>query len=342
MTSPIILREPATDVEATLRHALAQRELVDEIALDAAKNRISRVVFTGVGGSWASSIPASRLLSSLPSPLSVLNLNATDLTMSYLPTIDRSTLVVASSHSGGTPETVAAAEVARNRGALVVSLARDSSNPLSDTAAHQLTYNSDSTITAAKYLLLDELCYALFDAFGVSSNAEEARSALDGVPTASANALAESEPELASIAARFALSECIQVLGAGSTLGLAYMLSVCYLVEMQWKVSAHFSAADFLHGPFEIAQQEMPYIVIAGEDSSRPQIDRVRSFFNRHHDSYALIDSAALTLDGVANSWRGAVSHIALSSIVARLLDHFEPITGHNLETRAYMHRVEY
>jgi fructoselysine 6-phosphate deglycase len=336
------LRPIESDIVPVLARATSQRKLTRDIAREARSRNVNRVVFTGVGGSWASSVPANILLGSHPTAFSSENVNATEFTDLYLPSIDERTLVVAASHSGGTPETVAAAQGAADRGALVVSLSSEEDNPLARAARFQLTYRSARTITSAKYVLLAELCLSLFEAFDVPAAIEDTRKALDAVPRATAEAVEAAEPTLAAVAKRYAQSSNIHVLAAGPLAGLAYMLSVCYLVEQQWMQSAYFLAADFFHGPFEVAQGEQPYLVLSGEDGTRPQTDRVVRFLRRYHDNFEVVDVADLALTGIDPASRGAVGHIPMAAVVARLADHFESISGHDLDTRRYMYRVEY
>jgi fructoselysine-6-P-deglycase FrlB-like protein len=275
-------------------------------------------------------------------PFSSENLNATEFSDLYLEGIDSRTLVIATSHSGGTKETVLAAEAASERGALVVSLAKDTNNPLARAANFQLAYGSERTITSAKYAILSELGYSLLESVEAPVDIAGARSALDAMPAATLDAVESMELKLQRIAQRFADSENIYVIAGGPLIGLAYMLSVCYLVEMQWMKSTHFMAADFFHGPFEMAQNGQPYILLTGEDATRGHIDRVKKFLDQYNDNYALIDTADLTLPGVAHEFRGAVGHIPMASLVMRLAEQFEPITGHDLDLRKYMGKVAY
>lgn len=336
------LRPIESDLVPVLRGALEQRDLTVEIAAEAARRGIDRVVFTGVGGSWASGVPSTVSLASRSRAFGTENLNAAELTALYLPTIDERTLVVAASHSGGTPETVAAAEAAAERGALVVSLARDADNALARAARYQLAYGSDRTITSAKYVLLTELAQSLLEATGHDEDHAGIRAALDRIPEATLAAVESSDGHLHEIAERYAGRDNIYVLGSGAMLGLAYMLSVCYLVEMQWTKSTHFAAADFFHGPFELAVDGQPYILITGEDATRAHLDRVKTFLGRHNDEYRELDSRSFALEGIAAEHRAAVAHIPMASIVMRLADHFESVSGHDLDSRRYMHVVEY
>lgn len=341
-TTPLPLRPIETDLVPVLRAATGQRELTREIAGEALARGIDRVIFTGVGGSWASSVPANLLLGTSRTPFGSENINATELTDLYLDSLDEKTIVVAASHSGGTPETVEAARRAAERDCLVVSLSSVTGNSLSDAADYSLVYGSDRTITSAKYILLTEFCHSLFEAFGVTADTDVVRAGLDTLPEATLRDLLTAEPKLAEIAERYARADNLYVLAAGPMVGLAYMLSVCYLVEQQWMKSSYFLAADFFHGPFELAQGVQPYLLISGEDATRPQLDRTSNFLSRYHDDFAVLDVADLALEGLAPRARAALGHIPMAVLVARLADHFESVTGHDLDSRLYMHKVEY
>jgi fructoselysine 6-phosphate deglycase len=342
-TLALPLRPVATDIASTLRTTVGQRALTQEIAADAARRDVDTVFFVGMGGSWASSVPATLGLTGAATGLAVYNVNAAEFVLTHLGRVNARSLVVASSHSGGTPETVVAAQAAAKAGALVVSIARDDTNPLAEAARHALVYGSEKTATSAKYELLEELSCSLFEVAGADVDVALVRAGLDAIPDATVAAVEATEEQTRAAVAKIYDADNVFVLGTGRLLGLAYMLSVCYLVEMQRQKSTHFNSADFFHGPFEMVDDvSTPVIHLAGEDETRPISERVNTFLGRYgHDHYVL-DSAALALPGVPDEARGKVAHIAMASVASRIAYHFEPMTGHDLDIRRYMHKVEY
>lgn len=336
------LRPIEADLVPTLEGALSQRGLTQQIASDVHGRDITRILFVGMGGSWASSVPVTLQLQLSRLPVPTFNLNAAEFNALYVEGVGVHDLVIAASHSGGTPETVLAAQTAQERGALVVSLAIGSDNALSAAARHSLTYGSDRSITSAKYVLLTELAYSLLEAAGVSDDIEAGRAALDGVAKATLAATEAYEEQLAEIAAVYGFADNVFVLASGNLTGLAYLLSVCYLVEMQWKKSTHFTTGDFFHGPFELAQNSQPYILFSGQDSTRAHAERAISFLDTYNANYRVLDVAQFELPGIADASRALIQHIPMASITMRLADHFESVTGHDLDERRYMHRVAY
>lgn len=336
------LRPIEDDLVPTLEGAVAQRGLTQRIAADVRGRGITRILFVGMGGSWASSVPVALQLQLSRLPVPTFNLNAAEFTALYARNVGPNDLVVAASHSGGTPETVLAAQVAKEKGALVVSLAISSDNELSAAADHSLVYGSDRSITSAKYVLLTELAYSILDEAGISEEVAAGRAALDRIPRATLTATEAYEEHLAEIAASFGFADNVYVLASGNLTGLAYLLSVCYLVEMQWKKSTHFTTGDFFHGPFELAQDSQPYILFAGQDATRAHAERAIDFLDRYDANYRVLDAAQLELPGIEAASRALVQHVPMASITMRLADHFESITGHDLDERRYMHKVAY
>lgn len=336
------VRPIPADLRSTLERTLTRGPVIQQIVAAAKERAITAVTFVGVGGSWASSVPANLFLQRSTRAFASSNINATEFSAMYLDQIDARTLVIAASHSGGTPETVRAARQAAARGALVVGLATDDTNPLAEAAHFMLTYGSNRTITGAKYLLLTELAAALLEATGSGFDVAGLRANLERLPEAAERVTAQAEPVAAEIARAYADRPFLNVLATGPLLGLGYMLSVCYLVEMQLKHSTYFNSADFFHGPFELATGQEPYIVLAGTGATRDLSTRLFTFFDRYHADYRVLDAADFDLTEIDAPFRELLEIIPMAAITSRVAEHFEPITGHDLDARRYMHKVEY
>jgi fructoselysine-6-P-deglycase FrlB-like protein len=132
------------------------------------------------------------------------------------------------------------------------------------------------------------------------------------------------------------------VIGAGPNHGTAYGLAMCYLQEMQWKHAASFDAAEFLHGAMEVVTDETAVIQYLGEEATRPIDERAKAFLEKYTRNAFFVDARDLTLPGVEPAMRPFASHFALDAVMSRLAQHFEAATGHDLQNRRYMFKVEY
>jgi fructoselysine 6-phosphate deglycase len=106
--------------------------------------------------------------------------------------------------------------------------------------------------------------------------------------------------------------------------------------------SAAFNAGEFFHGAFEVVTDDVPVIVFAGEDATRPMAERAVEFLTKYTDKFHVIDSTTMSLPGVAPESRAEVAPIVLGSVVSRLAKHFEAVRGHDLNQRRYMTKVDY
>jgi fructoselysine 6-phosphate deglycase len=272
----------------------------------------------------------------------VRNINAAEFTVTPPARLGAKALVIASSHSGGTPETVAAAKLAREAGALVVAVSRDDDNPLANTGHYSLSYHSARTVTSSKQILLAQLGQALLEASGEPGNYAEARQGYEALPNALLAALTDADPKLAAIARGLHSDRPIYVVAAGPNFGAAFTLSLCYFMEMQWLNASNIGAGDYLHGPFEMLTDNASLVVFHGEDATRPLTERVVRFGNTYGKHVFVIDSKDFDLPGVPASIRGEVSSILLGVLCSRLAEQMEATTGHSLDERRYMYKVEY
>ncbi len=232
-----------------------------------------------------------------------------------------------------------AAAAARAAGATVVGVTQDPGSVVGVECEHVLTHEG----IEAKQVLLAQLGWSILRALDAAPEYDEAMAALQAAPKAFLGAVQESEAALDAIAAALHDEPVVYVLGSGPLESAASTLAVCYLQEMQWKHAVAVGSGEFLHGSFEVVTDDLPVIVLVGEDATRPMGERVRRFLDRYTGNAHYIDAAALTLDGVDEPMRPFIgSLVVASTLLGRLAEHFESWTGHSLKDRRYMWKVEY
>jgi fructoselysine-6-P-deglycase FrlB-like protein len=248
-------------------------------------------------------------------------------------------LVIASSTRGETAETAAAAAAARAAGATVVGVTQDRQSIVAVECDHLLLHQG----IEAKQVLLAQLGWSLLRATGAAPDYDEAMAALDALPETFAASLRESEERLDAIAAALHDEPVVYVLGSGPLESAAQTLAVCYLQEMQWKHAVPVGSGEFLHGSFEVVTDDLPVLVLIGEDPTRPMGERVLRFLERYSAKVHVLDAAALRLDGASRAMRPFIGSLVLASaLLGRLAEHFAAWTGHPLTERRYMWKVEY
>lgn len=345
------LLPPVTELKALpaahragLDTALAQRPDIEAFAAATVAHGLRNVFLVGSGGGLLTHEGVQYLLEQRATHFSTFALSANEFIYRNPAALGEGSLVVLASNTGTTPEVVAAAAFAKQRGATVVSVTKKPDSPLAGASDVVWTYEDDKGVGDPKAIQLALLGLSLLRETGDMDPNEYATHvrALEALPDALLDAVREAEPLNASIAAALKDAPVIYVIGAGPNHGTAYCLAMCYLQEMQWKHAASFDSAEFLHGAMEVVVDTTAVIQFLGEEATRPIDERAKAFLQKYTRKGFYVDSQDLSLPGIEPSMRPFASHFALDAVMSRLAQHFEAATGQDLQNRRYMFKVEY
>jgi fructoselysine-6-P-deglycase FrlB-like protein len=320
------------DFEEKVAATIAQRPAIERLVDDVVSAGLRNVYFVGAGGSLIASYPAYYLLMRQVD-FPVFQVQSDEFNTSQPVALGKGSLVVLASYTGTTKETVAAARFAKSRGATVAIVGKEGS-PLAEAA--DVAFTGDSDIVEAL------IAYAVLQRVGVSRDFDAVWQAVEALPSALHKAQVETEDLVHGIAEALQDEPITYVLGSGPNYGWAYGLAMCYLQEMQWKHAAAYDSGEFFQGAFEVINDEVPVILLLGEDASRPMGERAKAFLDKYTKKAHYIDTAELSLPGVPGELRGDVAPLALRAVIGRLAKHYESVRGHDLDQRHYMFKVEY
>lgn len=330
------------DFEACVQHAIGQDDKARAIVDQAVARGIEKVYLVGCGGSHFGTYPAFDLLDRYATGVTTQRITSAELTSRNPAGLNERALVVAASHSGNTPETVAAAEFAKSKGALVAGISRIGDNGLSRIGDVHLDYPDTISITEPKLVHNEQIALALLEAFGAADKAADIRTGIAALPTA----LRAVKDEVAEVGERVAdlLEEAplSYIVGGGPAYGMAKMMSWCYFQEMSWMNSAAINAGDFFHGPLEMVLEDTTVVTLVAEDDSRALGERVVRFTENYTKNSAAVDTANFSLPGIPAAARPDLSVLALMSAERRVLDHVAARRGHDTSQRRYMYKVAY
>lgn len=330
------------DFEACVQHAIDQDDKARALVDQAVARGIEKVYLVGCGGSHFGTYPAFDLLDRYATGITAQRITSAELTSRNPSGLNERALVVAASHSGNTPETVAAAEFAKSKGALVAGISRIGDNGLSRIGDVHLDYPDTISITEPKLVHNEQIALALLEAFGAAEKAADIRSGIAALPTALRavkDEVAEAGERVADLLEDAPLS---YIVGGGPAYGMAKMMSWCYFQEMSWMNSAAINAGDFFHGPLEMVLDDTTVVTLLAEDSSRALGERVVRFTENYTKNAAAIDTAKFSLPGIPAAARPDLSVVALMSAERRVLDHVAARRGHDTSQRRYMYKVAY
>lgn len=332
----------APDFEQTITAVVQQAPAARALAEDLKKHGLRNVYLVGSGGSHFAAWPAYTLLMSNGRHLSAHHMTSAQFAAGPPKGCDGSSLVIASSHSGRTPETVEAARAARRSGAMVVGISRHGDSPLRESVDLVFDYPSEVTVTEPKAIHFAQLALSILSIAEPDSDATFALEVLPKLPAALLKVKEECSGMAGGVVDVVRDASLVYVLGAGGGFGAASALAACYLQEMQWLNAAAIDAGDFFHGPFEVVTETTPVIVLVGEDRTRAMAERALSFVKDHSLRTAVVDTRSFSLPGLSPDQRSMFSSIILASAARRLLDFIATARQHDTAQRRYMHKVAY
>ncbi len=323
--------------------AVADKRGKAEAVMDGiAAKGISQVYLVGCGGSLAPMIPGKYLLDKYLPGVQAHIYQSREFTLVAPRNVDKKSLVILASHSGGTPETVEAAGFAKERGAVTIGLSRDADSALSKKVDFCFSYQSEYGITDSKMMFLHMLLFRLIRSGNASFPYEQAMVGLGHLPEALTSLRITQTEAGMKFAEAHKEDKTIYTVSGGPVFGMGYAYSICILLEMQWINSAPFHAGDFFHGPFEIIEKGVPLILLMGEDATRPMAQRVEAFAKQYTDKLTVIDSRNYELPGIDDEVRGLFSPFVVWTVLFRYAQCLEKARNHSLDLRRYMGVVEY
>ena len=313
-------------------------------AIDAVKKRNPRnIYFVACGGSLAYMYNQQYLYDrETEIPTTVISSN--EFIHRNPKALGKDSLVVLCSHSGNTPETVKAAEFARKKGALTVAYSHLEDSPLWKASEYNLKYDWGPETDAYEHRagMALRFTFGCVNALCPNAKFDKALAAMKDL-----NAVFErNKAKFAKAAEAFGKShkreKIIYTMGSGPVYGEAYSFAICILQEMQWVNSAAIHSGEYFHGPFEITDYDVPFIVMKTVGETRPLDERAHAFMKKYSDKITLVDAADFDWTGVPEESKTYFSASIFGAVMRTYAERLAEHRGHPLSVRRYMWKMEY
>lgn len=329
-----------------------KQEHIDQIlaAAQAIKNRVegegvSRVYFVACGGSQAAMMSAQYLFDrelSIPSAIYTSN----EFNYGTPKGFDKNSVVVTISHSGTTPETVAAAQRASDEGAVSICFSNEVDSPLWKAADFPIHYDHGEGADEADKGGTVEL-RAWFEFLKVLDPAQASRwqaasDAVDVLPQLKAAAADKYRDVCTKYASDTKRANLIYTMGSGANYGEMYSLAICWLMEMQWVNSNCIHSGEYFHGPFEITDYDVPFIISLSNGATRHLDERALAFAQKFSQELLVLDEATFDYTGVPEDVQEYFAPQLLAQVIRVFVEAHAHDTGHSLAVRRYMWQMEY
>jgi fructoselysine 6-phosphate deglycase len=321
-----------------------QSQVEQAVAAIAARESVNNVYLAACGGSFAVLGPAKYVLDHESEDVAAHHLNANEFIHRAPKGLGAKSVVITCSHSGTTPETVNAAAYGREHGALVIAITNDPGSPLAQNADHVVTYvhGPDIDLHDSSEGVLYRIVFGLLAEREGNTKGKDLDASLSALNPVLAAVRAANADTADAWGKAHKKNDLVYTMASGSNFHEAYAFSICLLQEMQWMNSAATHAGEYFHGPFEITDADVPFIVLVGNGETRPLDERAVNFVTKYSDDVVVLDADSLDLTGVAEGLRGYLNVIIFGKWLRMYADALADHRGHPLTVRRYMWRMEY
>jgi len=176
----------------------------------------------------------------------------------------RNMLCLAISQSGRSPDLLAAAQAARDSGAIVVALVNDPNSPLAGIASTIVPHCAGPEKSAAATKSFITSLSAIAQLVALWSADEAMQSALPKLPPALAQAWQE---DWSPCRSKLQTADHLYTVGRGLHLGIAQ--EAAHKLKETCMIHAEaYSSAEVLHGPNELAGKDFPVLLFRSEDAT--------------------------------------------------------------------------
>lgn len=313
------------------------------VAAVAARKTIRRFYFVACGGSQASMMPVQYMFdreTSIPSAIYTSN----EFVHATPKVLDETCVVLTISHSGNTPETVRAAELAKEKGAVSISLTNLVDSPLWKACEYPIHYEhgAEADPQDVSKIILYTLAFGMLNVAEPSDRWGKAAESLKNLPEVSERVKEQFTEFGTEWGKKHKRDSIIYTMGSGANYGEMYSLSICLFMEMQWIHSNCIHSGEYFHGPFEVTDYDVPFVMIKGIGATRALDERAYQFCRKYSDELAVIDEAEFDMTGIEESVREYVAPLLAGTVVRCMIDSLAHERGHALSVRRYMWQMEY
>ncbi|MBM7652680.1 SIS domain-containing protein [Neobacillus cucumis] len=313
--------------------------------LDALKGRtINHVYFVACGGSSAIMYPNKYIMDREAKNITSDVYSSNEFIHRNPRKLGENSLVVLCSMSGTTPETVKAAEFARQKGALTVGFTNEPTSPLAQESEFVVKYEwgAESVAFNTNLGLLYQLTLGVLNVLEGNDKFDKMVNSLANTQTAFERAGAQFADRAAQFGQDYKDEKVIYTMASGANYGIAYSYTTCILLEMQWIHSNAIHSGEYFHGPFEIIDEEVPFIILLGIDETRPLDERALDFSKKYGKKLVVLDAKELDLAGIDEELQGYIAPLVLNYVLRRYAEQLADARNHPLSKRRYMWKVEY
>ena len=320
------------------------KEIVAEIKEKVeAKGGLKHVYFVACGGSKAAIFPGLYLLQSEAKTFSATTYTSNEFVHATPKQLDGRCVAVICSLKA-TAETVEAVKVANAAGAITIAMTGSMTTGMAQVGQYVVTYSNgdDQVYSDSNQANSLRIGFELLHQIENWANYDKAMEAYSHIDEIVAEGKKECLPAAQAWAAKEKDEPVFYVLASGPNYGVAYSMCCCHFMEMQWKHAVCLHTGEYFHGPFETTDKKLPMVLIMGEGRTRALDERCLKFLKTYAENFIVIDFKELNKGRIDPDVVEFFNPVVLIPIERYYVFQMSQVTGHSMDERRYMYKVEY
>ena len=243
-----------------------------------------------------------------------------------------------------TPETVKAVETANAKGAITIAMTGSMETGMAKVGQYVVVYSNGAP---QDYSNSNQACslrigFELLHQIEGWDKYDKAMDAYQYINEIVDEAKKECLPAAQAWAEKEKDEPIFYVLASGSNYGVAYSMCCCHFMEMQWKHAVCLHTGEYFHGPFETTDKKLPMVLIMGEGRTRALDERCLKFLKTYAENFIVIDFKELNKGRIDPDVVEFFNPVVLIPIERYYVFQMSQVTGHSMDERRYMYKVEY
>ena len=307
------------------------------------KGGLKHVYFVACGGSKAAIFPGLYLLQSEAKTFSATTYTSNEFVHATPKELDERCVAVICSLKA-TPETVKAVETANAKGAITIAMTGSLETGMAKVGQYVVVYSNGAP---QDYSNSNQACslrigFELLHQIEGWDKYDKAMDAYQYINEIVDEAKKECLPAAQAWAEKEKDEPVFYVLASGSNYGVAYSMCCCHFMEMQWKHAVCLHTGEYFHGPFETTDKKLPMVLIMGEGRTRALDERCLKFLKTYAENFIVIDFKELNKGRIDPDVVEFFNPVVLIPIERYYVFQMSQVTGHSMDERRYMYKVEY
>ena len=307
------------------------------------KGGLKHVYFVACGGSKAAIFPGLYLLQSEAKTFSATTYTSNEFVHATPKELDERCVAVICSLKA-TPETVKAVETANAKGAITIAMTGSMETGMAKVGQYVVVYSNGAP---QDYSNSNQACslrigFELLHQIEGWDKYDKAMDAYQYINEIVDEAKKECLPAAQAWAEKEKDEPIFYVLASGSNYGVAYSMCCCHFMEMQWKHAVCLHTGEYFHGPFETTDKKLPMVLIMGEGRTRALDERCLKFLKTYAENFIVIDFKELNKGRIDPDVVEFSNPVVLIPIERYYVFQMSQVTGHSMDERRYMYKVEY